>query len=87
MARSTRLTTTCIIGNDQTVLIKHRALKARIRTHVFTDLLTHPTRIAIRRKGVEQDPEPFPRAQRQRRDFIRQHRNRSEVTDKRKTCP
>src|SRR5690606_40325099 len=40
-ARPARLAALGIVGDDQRVLVEHRALEARIRAHVLADLLAH----------------------------------------------
>ncbi len=59
--RATGLTTLTVVSDDERVMVKHGALKARIRTHVFANLLTHKTCVAIGRKGVEEHPKQLPR--------------------------
>src|SRR5690606_12839920 len=51
-----------IVADDQRVAIEHRALEARVRTHVLADLLAQDAGIAVRGKAVEQGPEDLPAA-------------------------
>ncbi len=81
LARTTLLATFRVVGNDQRVFIKHRALKARIRAHVLADLLAHEARIAIGGKTVEQHPENLPAAL-ERQQLAAQLANGDEVPHK-----
>ena len=55
LAAAARLAALLVIGNDQRVFVEHRALEARVRTHVFADLLAHVAGIAVGREAVEQN--------------------------------
>src|SRR5690606_7088164 len=86
-ARSARLAALCVVRDDQRVTVEHRALEARVRTHVLADLLAEIPRVAVRGKTVEQRPEGFPGADRERRDAMQQLLHGSEVADEREPGP
>ena len=60
-ARAARLAALGVVADDQRVLVEHRALEARVGTHVLADLLAHAAGVAVGGEAVEQDPEPSPR--------------------------
>ena len=66
--RTTGITAFFIIGDDQGVLIKHGALKARIGTHINADLFAQKARISIGREAVKNNPERLPGSQVQGHD-------------------
>ena len=57
---ATRFATLFVIGDDQSVMVKHSTLKARIRTHIFANLLAHKACIAISGKCIKEHPEQLP---------------------------
>ena len=61
-ARAARFAARLVVRNDQCVGVEHRALKARVRAHVFADLLAHEPRVTVGREAIEQNPERFPAA-------------------------
>src|SRR5690606_38216425 len=83
--RAARLAAGRIVGDDERVAVEHRALEARIRAHVLAHLFAHVAGVAIGREAVEQHPEPFPAAQRQRREAVGELVDRCEVTDEGET--
>ena len=76
-----------IVGHDQRVMVKHRALKACIGTHVFTDLFTHKSSIAVGSKRIEKHPKQFPTTHSGVEKLHAQITNGGEVPDKGKACP
>ena len=60
------ITAACVVADDEGVLVEHRTLEARIRTHVLADLLAHPAGVTVGGKAIERDPEPLPGAEVQR---------------------
>src|SRR5690606_36105243 len=77
----------CVVRDDRRGTVEHRALEARVRTHVLADLLAEIPRVAVRGKTVEQRPEGFPGADRERRDAMQQLLHGSEVADEREPGP
>src|SRR6185369_18062423 len=61
-----RLAARLVVGDDQRVLVEHRALETRVGAHVQADLFAHPAGVAVGGKAVERDPERFPRPGRER---------------------
>ena len=86
-ARAARVTPLGVVADDQRVLVEHRALEARVRAHVLADLLAHEAGIAPGREGVEQHPEPFPRAEAERHRLGRQRVDGGEVADEGEAGP
>src|SRR5690606_5223329 len=70
--RAARLAACRVVGDDQRIAVEHRALKARVRAHVLAHLLAHVARVAVSREAVEQHPEPFPAAERERAELARE---------------
>ena len=54
------LTALIIIRDNQSVFIKHHALKTTIRTDLYTHLLTHISSIGISGKGKDKHRDPYP---------------------------
>src|SRR5690606_26643414 len=84
-ARAARLAAPGIRGSQERMAIEHRALKACVRAHVLAPLLAHVAGVAVGRKAIEQHPKPFPRPERECRDFFRAHGDRREVADERES--
>ena len=59
-ARAARLAALGVVGDDQRVLVEHRALEARVGAHVLADLLAHEAGVAVGGEAVEQHPEGLP---------------------------
>ena len=66
-------------------MIEHRALEARVGTHVDAHLLAHEAGIAIGREAVEEDPEGLPGARVQAQNAAPEFADRREVADERDT--
>src|SRR5690606_34604473 len=80
-ARAARLDAIGIVGDDQRVLVEHRALEARVRAHVLADLLAHEAGVAPGREAVEQHPEGLPGSGGQRQQRTQQFADRREIAD------
>ena len=72
-----------VVGNDQRVLIEHRALEARVRTHVLADLFAHEAGIAVGGKASTARSRTAPSRPASRTAAARQAANRHEVADER----
>ena len=70
-----------VVGDYQRVAVEHRALKARIRTHVEAHLLAHEACVAVGGEAVEDHPEQLPAGQRAARDLADQGMDGREVAD------
>src|SRR5690606_25495864 len=57
LTRTTLLAAQMVVRHSQRILVVHHRLEARVRTHVFTDLLTQEACVHVGRPGKEQDPE------------------------------
>ena len=84
-ARATRLAATLIVGDRQSVAVKHRALKSSVRAHVLADLFAHETRVAPGRNRIKQHPEQGPSRYAERQDFSWKFSDRFEVTNEGET--
>src|SRR5208283_2892192 len=62
-ARAARFAALAVVGNDQRIRVEHDALEARVRAHVLAYLLAHESGVAVGGKGIEENPERFPRAE------------------------
>src|SRR5690606_34926558 len=84
LARSTTagFTTHKVVGHHKGIAVHHGTLEACVGAHVPTDGFTHETGVTPGGKGVEQEPDPLPRAQRQGDQLATQFTDRSEVADK-----
>src|SRR5690606_42149117 len=80
-ARAARLAALGGVGDDQRVLVEHRALEARVGAHVLADLLAHEARVAPRREAREEHLEGLPRAGGPREQRAPQFAGRPEVAD------
>jgi hypothetical protein len=67
-----------VVGDDQRVLVEHRALEARVRTHVLAHLLAQVAGVAVGGEAIEEHPERLPGAERQRQRLVRQRADRRE---------
>src|SRR6185312_7340077 len=82
-----RLAARLVVAHDHRVAVEHRALEARIRAHVLADLLAQEAGVAVGRKPVEVDPEPFPGAKAQREGLRPERLDRREVADEGEAGP
>ena len=89
MARTpaTRFTALLVIGDDQSIPVKHGALKSCIRTHVLAHLLAHETCITVSSKAVKEHPEHFPGAHAGLEKLHAQFMDRCEISNKSKARP
>ncbi len=78
-ARAARLAAVAVVGDDQRVVVEHRALEARVRAHVLADLLAHPPRIAVGGEAVEADPEHLPGTEREGEHLVAEQLDGREV--------
>ena len=81
------LATLFVIGDDQSVMVKHGTLKARIRTHVFANLLAHKACIAVSGKCIKEHPEQLPATHGGVKKLQAKLSNRCEVTHEGKARP
>ncbi len=79
LARTARLAALRDVGDDQRVLVEHRALEARVGAHVQAYLLAHPAGVAVGGKAVEIDPEIFPGAEIECQHTLAQVGDRCEI--------
>ena len=74
-----------VVGDDQCVVVEHRTLETRIRTHVHAYLFAHPARVAVGREPVEYEPEGLPRSERNFDQLVREFTRGREVGHERES--
>ena len=86
-AATPRFTARLIVGHNHRVAVKHDALEARIRAHVFAHLFAHEACVAPSGECVEKYPERLPRPGGKRQHLLHQRMDWCEVADKRESRP
>ena len=87
LAPAARLAALRVVGDDQGVVVEHRALEARVRAHVLADLLAQEAGVAIGRQAVEQHPERFPGPEAEVHDLGAERADRREEADEGEAGP
>src|SRR5208283_820874 len=84
-ARAPQLAAHPVVRDDQGVLVEHRALEARVGTHVLADLFAQEARIAVGRERIQEYPERRPAPQGQADDLRPERADRHEIADEGET--
>ena len=82
LAWSAGFATGAVVGDDQSVLVEHDALKAGVGAHVQADFLTQPTCVEVSGSGEKEQPEGGADTQLQVQHVADQFAHRGEITDK-----
>ena len=80
-----RLAALPVVGDDQRVLVEHRALEARVGAHVLAHLLAHPAGVAVGGEAVEERPRTSPTGPSASADLAHELADRREVADERES--